>query len=105
MRNSRILFASPHCVLDFSSGAAIATLDMLEMLAGIGYRCQAFGASKLDLPDETSFEQSLTDSAVPFAVEAFPARGQVFPVVNARKGLLPITIFRTRTTLVGNWMP
>ena len=40
----KIAFVSPHCVLDFTNGAATATLDGLTLLARVGFQCQAFAA-------------------------------------------------------------
>ena len=39
----RIVFASPHCLVDFTSGAALATLDGLKLLARQGFSCEVFG--------------------------------------------------------------
>lgn len=44
----RLLFASTHCPLDPSSGAAAATRDLLELLAGRGVECRAVGCGVLD---------------------------------------------------------
>ena len=60
----RILFASPHCLIDFSSGAAIATGDALKLLVASGLEVRAFCASKLDLPGEGRFEQMMVDAGV-----------------------------------------
>ena len=52
----RILFASAHSIIDFSNGASVATLDVLEGLTAAGFDCQAFCTSKLDLQTEVCFE-------------------------------------------------
>ena len=44
----RIAFVSPHCVLDPTNGAATATLDGLNLLSGIGFRCEVFCGTRLD---------------------------------------------------------
>jgi hypothetical protein len=44
----KILFASAHSVLDFSNGASVATLDVLQSLTTLGLECQAFCTAKLD---------------------------------------------------------
>ena len=43
-----LLFASAHSIVDFSNGASVATLDMLEGLTTAGFDCQAFCTAKLD---------------------------------------------------------
>jgi hypothetical protein len=64
----RILFASPHCLIDSSSGAALATLDQLGLLCRHGFVAKAVCASKLDLPVEADFEQILAEMGVKFQV-------------------------------------
>jgi glycosyltransferase involved in cell wall biosynthesis/Tfp pilus assembly protein PilF len=44
----RIAFVSPHCVLDFTNGAATATLDALKLLSGIGFPCEVFCGTRVD---------------------------------------------------------
>jgi hypothetical protein len=44
----RLLFASVHSFLDPSSGAALATRDVLELLATRGWDCRAHGCGVLD---------------------------------------------------------
>ncbi len=41
-RQTKIAFVSPHCLADFSNGAAIATREGLKLLAGQGFQCMAF---------------------------------------------------------------
>ena len=52
----KILFASAHSVVDFSNGASVATLNVLERLAEGGFDCQAFCATKLDFQNEVCVE-------------------------------------------------
>jgi hypothetical protein len=74
----RLLFASPHCLLDFSSGAAVATTLMLESLARQGFQCHAYCAAQFDGPQEASVEQMLAQSGKAAAVrhDGQPAPGQ-----------------------------
>lgn len=44
----RILYASPICLIDSSSGAAIATQRSLEFLNSLGFQCEAFCGSNSD---------------------------------------------------------
>ena len=44
----KVLFAYAHSIVDYSNGASVATLDMLEGSTAAGFNCQAFCAGKLD---------------------------------------------------------
>ena len=44
----RILFASPHCALDRSSGAAISVTTQLEELAALGWQCSTLSGTVTD---------------------------------------------------------
>ena len=54
---AKIAFVSPHCVIDFTNGAATATLDGLQFLQTLGFDCQAFCNSRLDASEEVLVEQ------------------------------------------------
>ena len=56
----RLLFASIHSYLDPSSGAALATRELLELLAGRGWDCRALACGVLDYQNETPLEDVLT---------------------------------------------
>jgi len=43
----RLLFASIHCYLDPSSGAALCTRELLELLAGRGMDCRVLTTGML----------------------------------------------------------
>ena len=60
-RKKRILFASVHSILDFSNGASVATLDILQGLTMLGFECQAFCNAKLDIHNEVSVEKMIGD--------------------------------------------
>jgi glycosyltransferase involved in cell wall biosynthesis len=51
----RLLFASVHSYLDPSSGAALATRDLLELMAARGWECRALTAGLLDYEQDTPF--------------------------------------------------
>ncbi len=55
----RLLFASTHSYLDPSSGAALATRELLELLAARGWDCRAFTCGVLDYQNETPLEDVL----------------------------------------------
>ncbi len=50
MKNNfpKIAFVSPHCVVDFTNGAATVTLDALKFLQKLGFPCEAFCCSRYD---------------------------------------------------------
>ena len=54
----RLLFASIHSYLDPSSGAALATRELLELLAARGWDCRALTCGVLDYQNETPLEMS-----------------------------------------------
>ena len=55
-----MLFASIHCYLDPSSGAVMATRQLLEFLAARGWDCRALTCGILDNQRETSVDDLLT---------------------------------------------
>ena len=56
---SSIAFASIHSYLDPSSGAALATRELLELLAARGWDCRALTCGVLDYQNETPLEDVL----------------------------------------------
>ena len=66
----KILFSSVHSILDFSNGASVATMDVLQGLTTLGFDCQAFCTAKLDLQSEVSFEKMIADLHEPYEVRA-----------------------------------
>ena len=55
----RLLFASIHSYLDPSSGAALATRELLELLATRGWDCRSLTCGVLDYQNETPLEHVL----------------------------------------------
>jgi hypothetical protein len=55
----KIAFLSPHCLVDFTNGAATATRDGLQLLADLGFKCSAFCGTRLDDPTEGLIQESL----------------------------------------------
>ena len=55
----RLLFASIHSYLDPCSGAALATRELLELLAARGWDCRALTCGVLDYQRETPLEDVL----------------------------------------------
>jgi hypothetical protein len=69
----KLLFASIHCFLDPSSGAALATRELLELLAARGFDCRAFPAGVHDYERETAIEARL--DVLDLGGRAGPRRG------------------------------
>jgi hypothetical protein len=88
-RKKRILFASVHSVLDFSNGASVATLDILQGLASLGFECQAFCTAKLDIHDEVSFEKMIGDRRLRGVILGFWFFGLTVALTNSHLPTLP----------------
>ena len=67
----RLLFASVHSYLDPSSGAALATREVLELLASRGWDCRALACGVLDYQQETPLDDVLAALELPY----FASRG------------------------------
>jgi hypothetical protein len=65
---TKIAFLSPHCVLDFTNGAATATRDGLRLLAEQGFECQEFCGTRLDDAQEGLLQESLFRRGVRYEV-------------------------------------
>ena len=61
----RLLFASIDCYLDPSSGAALCTRELLELLAGRGMDCRVLATGVLDPERETSLDEVLATLELP----------------------------------------
>ncbi len=96
-----IVFASPHCIIDPASGAAVATLDALELLAGLGFGCQAFCATTLDHQEEVCVEELLAEQGLPYETRRVVVAGRPARMLFTRKGRVAVTLFRTVFTRVG----
>ena len=104
-RNKRILFASVHSLLDFSNGASVATLDVLQGLTTFGFECQAFCTAKLDLQTEVSFEKMIGDLDEPYQVRSSVRGTDRAQVLYTRRGADPITLIRQESTRHGKQTP
>ena len=96
-----IAFASPYCLIDGSSGAAIATQEWLHLLAAAGMRCQAYCSALLDFDEEVCLEQSLAHLCLPYDVRKEAVAGASVRMLSTRLGDLPVTIFRNQFTRLG----
>ncbi len=95
VRTRKILFASAHSIVDFSNGASVATLDVLQGLAAFGFESHAFCTPKLDLPQEVGFEQIIAELHEPYHVRTLRVRLRIVPrCFYLRRRDVPITVVR-----------
>ena len=101
----RILFASAHSIVDFSNGASVATLDVLQGLTTAGFECQAFCAAKLDFQTEVCLEKIVDSMHEPHQMHRSICGSQRAEVLYTRRGHVPITIIRLESTRHGVQRP
>ena len=97
----RVLFASAHSIVDFSNGAAVASLDVLRALGSAGFDCQAFCTSRLDFREDVLLETLIVQSGEPLKVRPsvcpsgharlLHTRRHQVPIAAAPKGATPFS--------------
>jgi glycosyltransferase involved in cell wall biosynthesis len=92
-RHPRVLFASWHCYLDLSSGAALATRDLLELLAARGWDCRVLCGPLLDYDAPPSTEALLQIQGLPFQQQPVHVNGAPFQVFQLTRHGVPVTLF------------
>ncbi len=90
----RLLFASCHGYLDPSSGAALATRDVLELLAARGVDCRVLSTGVLDYERETPLAAVLDPLGVPYDHATAPLPG------GRAAGVVDLTLNGVRVTLL-----
>jgi glycosyltransferase involved in cell wall biosynthesis len=91
----RVLFCSYHGYLDPSSGAALATRDLLELLAARGWACGVLSGPRLDLASAESLEDLLQAHGLACEVRHAPAGSLPFTLYHLVQGGVPVTLFDT----------
>ena len=94
----RVLFASAHSILDFSNGASVATLDVLQGLTTLGFECQAFCTAKMDLHTEVRLEKMIDDLHEPYEVRSSVSGADRAKILYTRRQKVPITLIRQEST-------
>jgi glycosyltransferase involved in cell wall biosynthesis len=99
MTLERLLFASVHGYLDPSSGAALATRDILELLAARGVDCRALCCGLLDYEHETPPGAVLDPLGVPYdRAAAALAGGGSADVIDLTLGGVRVTLLPTASS-------
>lgn len=89
----RLLFASYHCLIDPSSGAAISARTLLPMLGQRGWEARAFCGPRLDFQYAESPEQLLCDQRIAYAEQAIGSAGLPCRLLEYAEPYLAGTIF------------
>jgi hypothetical protein len=91
-RTPRLLFGSYHCYWDRSSGAALCTRELLELLTQRVWSCRAFCGPHLDFEQAHSLAQLLEAQHIPF--ERRQAAGAApLSVYHFQQGGVPVQIY------------
>lgn len=99
MSVTKVLFASTHCILDPSSGAALATRDILELLSRHGVTCRALCCGVLDYEQPTAIQTVLETLGTPYrSVEARRTDGFSIPVFDLEPNGVRTTIVPTASS-------
>jgi glycosyltransferase involved in cell wall biosynthesis len=101
----KILFASAHSIVDFSNGASVATLDVLQGLTSLGFESQAFCTLKLDLPHEAFFEEIIATLREPYQLRSSACGPYRAEILYTRRRDVPVTVVRLDSTRHGRQRP
>src|SRR5271157_4815054 len=94
----RLLFSSIHCYLDPSSGAALCTRELLELLAARGADCRVLRRGILDPERETSLDEVLALELPAGRFQARLGRGGVAEVVDLGMNGVRVTVMPTASS-------
>jgi len=99
MSKPRLLFASIHSYLDPSSGAAMASREVLELLAARGWDCRALACGVLDYQRETPLDEVMTTLDLPTRrASAALSRGGCAEVIDLELGAVRVTLLPTTSS-------
>ena len=99
----KIAFVSPHCVVDFSNGAATATRDGLKLLAAQGFACEAFCGTRLDEPHEGLIQECLARQRLKYMVRKARIGAHDGRLIFVADCNLHVTLFENASTR-GGWL-
>ena len=84
--------------MDPSSGAALATRDLLALLARRGWDCRVLCGPHLDFEGQTFSDQLLKEQGIPFTARTSQLGELAFAVLHARPGGVPLAIYGPAVT-------
>jgi glycosyltransferase involved in cell wall biosynthesis len=90
-----LLFCSYHCYWDRSSGAALCTRELLELLTRRGWLCRVFCGPHLDFEQAVSLPQLLAAQHIGFELRQTNAGAVPVSVIHFRQGGVPVMIYDT----------
>jgi glycosyltransferase involved in cell wall biosynthesis len=93
MPNPRLLFCSYHSYLDPSSGAALSTRHLLELLAERGWGCGVFCGPRLDFEPRIPYAEVLRQQGLTAQVERGHAGALDFTLHHLTCRGVPVTLF------------
>jgi len=91
----RLLFCSYHCYWDPSSGAALCTRELLELLAGRGWGCRVFCGPRLDFEEPPALARFLAAQQIDFELRQTTAGVAPVSVFHFRQGGVPVQIYES----------
>jgi glycosyltransferase involved in cell wall biosynthesis len=91
--NRRLLFCSYHCYWDPSSGAALCTRELLELLAQRGWSCRVFSGPRLDFEQSLSLTQLLSSQQILFQAQTLTTGAVPFALYRFEHGGVPVQLF------------
>ncbi len=95
----RLLFSSIHCYLDPSSGAALCTRELLELLAARGMDCRVLTTGILDPERETTLDEVLATLELPCQrFRAEMASGRTAEVIDLTVNGVRVTVMPTASS-------
>ncbi len=89
--------------MDFTNGAATATLDALALLARSGFECEAFCSSRMDAWEEVLVEEVLAKRGVRYAIRNAQIGHYRGRIIFTSHGPVPVTLFNSASTR-GGWI-
>ncbi len=95
----RLLFSSIHCYLDPSSGAALCTRELLELLAARGMDCRVLATGVLEPERETTLDEVLATLELPCQrFRAEMATGSPAEVIDLTVNGVRVTVMPTASS-------
>ena len=98
----KVAFVSPHCVIDFTNGAAVATYAGLRLLASEGFFCDVFCGSRMDAWEQKSIEELFAKQGLNVEVRESQLGEHRAELLASSSDGLPVTVFRYSSTK-GDW--